>query len=253
MRPVGKEAGTMLVRHRWYLSLVVALCVTGCSKSDTTPAGNSGTGTGAVSEASLPKVDPKTPDNCVKMFLEAVKKGDDKTSGALLTKTAREKTGEMNLQVAPPGSETATFEVGETELHKKEQEEGAYVTSKWTDLGDDGKPHTDEIIWMLVKDPDGWRIVGMGVKVFPDLDPVFLNFEDPQDMLHKQQMVEQEMIRRANAAQPPQGTPGAQTAAVPGSGAVPTNGQIPAQVPPGPAGSPSQAQLPQSGTPLQLK
>lgn len=250
----------MLVRYSGYCLLCGALFIAGCSGStETAPAANSSGSTATTTAAGeLPKVNPQSPAECVQMFLAAVKKGDDKTSGALLTTTARQKTSEMNLQVAPPGSDTATFEVGEVELKANEGEEGAYVASKWIDVGEDGKPHTDEIIWMVVKDPEGWRIVGMGVQVFADLDRVFLNFEDPQDMLHKQQLVEQEMMRRASANQPLQGAPGNQSVAVPGApGAMPpasiagpTNGQIPPQTPPTATGTPAQAQLPGSTNPL---
>lgn len=228
----------MIVRHAWLMPLVLVLGLAGCSKSEPAKTG------AAV-------VNPKSAQECVQFFLDAVRKGDDKTAGAMLTTLARTKTQEMNLQVAPPGSNTATFEVGEVKLVGENGEEGAYVASKWTDVGDDGKPHTDEIMWMVSKDSEGWRIVGMGVKVFEDLEPVYLNFEDPADMLTKQQMVEQEMARRTGTLPAGQGTPGnpppstdpAATGAV-----IAGNGQ-----PAGPGTPPTQAQLPPAGVQSQLK
>ena len=105
----------------------------------------------------------------------------------------------MNMVVAPPGSESATFEVGEVELLSEGDEQGAHVASKWTDLGDDGQPHTDDIVWMLRKEPEGWRIAGMATTVFEGEPPLLLNFEDPQDMQRKQQLAEEEMQRRMRA------------------------------------------------------
>ena len=64
--------------------------------------------------------------------------------------------------MAPPGSDTARFEVGSVEYVVKD--ELAHVDSTWTDVGDDGKPHTDEIIWALRLDAQGWRIAGMATK-----------------------------------------------------------------------------------------
>jgi len=43
--------------------------------------------------------------------------------------------------------------------------------------------------------------VGMAMKVFDDMDPLLLNFEDPDDMIAKQEMVAVEMQRRAQAAE----------------------------------------------------
>ena len=43
-------------------------------------------------------------------------------------------------------------------------------------------------------------MVGMAMKMFEDMPPLLLNFEDPQDMLAKQEMVAEELTRRAAAA-----------------------------------------------------
>jgi hypothetical protein len=141
------------------------------------------------------------PDDTVFSFLEAVRTGDDVGANDKLTPLAREKTAENDMVVAPPGSETARFEVGEVELLSAEESEsddaGAHVACTWTDIDDDGEPHTDEIIWVLKQVDEGWRIAGMITKVFPDEPPLILDFEDPQDMQRKQALYEQEMERRA--------------------------------------------------------
>jgi hypothetical protein len=128
-----------------------------------------------------------------------VKNAEDDKANSMLTKLALAETAKMNMVVAPPGSESATFEVGEVELLSEGAEQGAHVASKWTDLGDDGQPHTDDIVWMLRKEPEGWRIAGMATTVFEDEPPLLLNFEDPQDMQRKQQLAEEEMQRRMRA------------------------------------------------------
>ena len=75
-------------------------------------------------------------------------------------------------------------------------EDGARVACTWTDLDADGQPKTDEAIWVVRREPEGWRIVGVAAMVFPGEPPVVLNFEDPEDMLRKQQWVREEIRRR---------------------------------------------------------
>lgn len=134
------------------------------------------------------------PEVTVFNFLEAVRTGDDATAADMLTPLARQKTEELDMVVAPPGSDTASFEVGEVELVAKD---GAHVSSSWTDLDELGEPRTDSIVWMVRREFDGWRIAGMATKLFEDELPLFLNFEDPEDMLRKQQLLEEELVRRA--------------------------------------------------------
>ena len=132
------------------------------------------------------------PDEVMTAFLEAVRAGDDENAAGLLTPLARQKTAEMEMVVAPPGSDTAKFQVLEVEVIGAE----AQVATDWTDLDTDGRPHTDRIVWMMRKDADGWRISGMATRVFIDRPPSVLNFEDPADMLQKQQQAEEEIARR---------------------------------------------------------
>lgn len=132
------------------------------------------------------------PEEVMTAFLEAVRAGDDGKAAGLLTPLARQKTSEMEMVVAPPGSDTAKFEVLESEVIGAE----AQVATDWTDLDTDGHPHTDRIVWMMRKVGDGWRISGMATRVFIDRPPIVLNFEDPADMLQKQQQAEEEIARR---------------------------------------------------------
>ena len=136
-----------------------------------------------------------SPDEAVQSFLEAVRLGNDEVAGSMLTKLAQEKTSEMEMVVAPPGSDTATFRVGKVE---KVGSDGAQVDSEWTDLDHEGNKRTDNITWILRQEAGQWRIAGMATKIFQDQEPVVLNFENPQEMLEKQQVAEEEAMRRAN-------------------------------------------------------
>jgi hypothetical protein len=137
------------------------------------------------------------PEVAVAQFLEAVRSGNDEQAASMLTPLARQKTSEIGLQVVPQGSDTASFTVGEVEYIA---EDGAHVASQWTDVDENHQPHTDPVVWMVRRESDGWRIAGMATKVFDDQPPLFLNFEDPEDMLRKQKLVAEEVQRRSAQA-----------------------------------------------------
>ena len=135
--------------------LTTAVCVTllawGCSKSSNSGQGQANGGADAG------------PDQVIAEFLDAVRTGDDGKAARLLTPLARKKTSEMEMVVAPPGSETAKFQVLGVELVGDD----ARVSSDWTDLDTDGRPHTDRIVWILRKETEGWRIAGMATPAWP--------------------------------------------------------------------------------------
>jgi hypothetical protein len=152
----------------------------------------------AAQENRTPAPPATTPAEAVTNFLEAVRRGDDGQAEALLSEVARAKTREMDLAVAPPGSSTAKFNIGATEF-PYEGAESAHVASTWSDVDGGGYERTDEIVWILRKEAQGWRIAGMATKLFEDQPPLILNFEDPQDMIRKQQAADEEIRRRAAA------------------------------------------------------
>lgn len=164
----------MRVYCHWATLLTLALA--GCS-SASSPAGSAA---------------DETPAQAVHKFLEAVRTGDQKLADTMLTKVAREKTAEMDLVMAPSGSDSASFKIGQVENVAPNV---AHVDTFWTDMGEEGKPHTDEVIWFVRKDPEGWRIHGMATRVFDKQIPIVLNFEDPEDMVRKQEAAEKEMAR----------------------------------------------------------
>lgn len=176
---------------------VVLLGLAGCQDQ-----GQSQPDVPAITEETL-ALDPaaaeaSTPAEAVTDFLQAVKQGDDDTAARMLTQVAQHKTAELDMAVSPPGSDTARFEIGQVVM---DDEDHARVASAWTDIDREGNPRTDQITWLLRRQEEGWRISGMATKIFADNEPVVLNFEDPQDMLNKQEDAEQEAARRADANQ----------------------------------------------------
>jgi hypothetical protein len=182
-------------------ALLLTVTTWGCGGSqtaDSEPATES-----AVAASATPVVsDGKDPKQVITDFLEAVRTGNSEPAAAMLSVTARKKTAEMDLEVAPQGSASASFEVGECEMLEGN---GAHVHCLWANTVD-GETHTDEIIWVLRNDPEGWRIVGMITQVFEDMDPIALDFEDPANMQAQQATVEAEIAKRTEQA-PEEGAP----------------------------------------------
>lgn len=210
--------------------LAAALCVAwGCSKSEENA--------GAPAAPAAPQVPPHT---VVFQFLESVRTGNDKGAESMLTDLAREKTRAMDLMVAPPGSPTAKFEVGATEV--AEQGQLAYVESRWTDVGPDGKPEVNDFVWAMRLDKGQWRIGGVATQPYPDMPFLQLDFENPEDMIKQTQMAEQEYQRRLNGGQstgtvaggttpPGAAAPGATTAGTPANLTQQANGATPTLTP----------------------
>jgi hypothetical protein len=71
------------------------------------------------------------------------------------------------------------------------------VSSLWTDLDENGEAQTDEALWVLRKEAEGWRVAGVAATVFDGEPPLLLNFEDPEEMVQKQEWVREEIQRRA--------------------------------------------------------
>ncbi len=178
----------------WLLLLVVSLV--GCGESQP-PQTSETNPSDSNSAAAMTSVTANGPAVAVKQFLEAVRTGNDDTAAGLLTTKAREETARMDLVVAPPGSDTASYEVGEVEFLNAD---AARVHSTWSDLDADAQRRSDPIVWVLRNEPEGWRIAGVAATVFAGEPPLLLNFENPQEMIQKQKWLAEETRRRAQEA-----------------------------------------------------
>jgi len=179
------------------MSAVLAVVASGCGKS--TGTGESSTAPGDAARpnpVAQSSVKPEGPAAAAQEFLEALRSGNDDKASKMLSTAARQKTASLNRSVTPPASDTAHFTLGKVEYVN---DDGARVACTWTDLDEEGKPKTDEAIWVLRREDNVWRIAGVAAQVFPGEPPLLLNFEDPQDMLRKQQWVREEIRRRTEA------------------------------------------------------
>jgi hypothetical protein len=180
--------------------VLMGLVLVGCGSKESTPAASidaKGTGESASgTQATAAKVEP--PEAVVTAFLESLRNGNDAVAGALLTDVARVETQKHGLKVQPPGTPDMTYQIGQTEMMEPN---GAHVGSVWTNKLEDGSAESFEVIWVLRRETQGWRIAGMATPAMgPDSDPLFFNFEDPADLLQTWENAEGTLAE--NEAQP---------------------------------------------------
>jgi hypothetical protein len=140
----------------------------------------------APSSAPTPAVDAG-PDAVVTAFLEATRRGDDQLAANLLSQKALEETSRIGLAVKPPGTPSMEYQIAEVE-YAEEVSDGAYVHSTWTEQFE-GVEEEFEVTWVLRRETEGWRIVGMAAELQPGDPPFFLNFEDPAELYRQMQEI----------------------------------------------------------------
>lgn len=173
------------------LSVVLTLVVSGCGKSSGTADRSSNAGDAATAAAAS-----DGPTAAIREFLEALRTGNDEKAMAMLSTKAREKNASLNRTIRPPASDTAKFTIGKVDYIN---DDGARVVCTWTDLDENNRPVSDDIVWVLRRETVGWRVIGVAAQVFPGEAPLVLNFEDPEDMDKKHELVREEKRRREEA------------------------------------------------------
>ena len=93
--------------------------------------------------------------------------------------------------------------------YAEEIKNAAYVTSVWTDSATGPTESPLEVVWVLRRQSDGWRIAGMAAQIDPGEPPVFMNFEEPNDVLRLKGQLDDEprreprgSVRQANFEEP---------------------------------------------------
>jgi len=177
---------------RTVLIATLALIIAGCGGSST-PSGSS------VSTADQRNVErnatdgnhppSSSPADTVARFYEALRSGEAAAIAALLTDKARAETATAGLDIQSQGSSQLEYQLGEVD-YINESMDGAHVKSLWIDYSPDGEKLATEVIWVLRKQVEGWRVAGMATQVVEGQLPLLFNFEDPQDMLRKKEFVE---------------------------------------------------------------
>ena len=173
------------MKHTGWIA-VAALAIAGC--------GNPSDSAGPRVAESVEVAEPRSleqPPEAVALFYEALRKGDDEAISQLLTDKARTETANSGLGIQSQGSERLEYELGRIE-YVDEAQQGAHVQSLWIDYDEYGDQIATEVIWVLRKQANGWRVAGMATQVAEGELPLLFNFEDPEDMLRKKEYVERQ-------------------------------------------------------------
>ncbi len=129
-------------------------------------------------------------------FLNALRRGDDSKAKELLTKLAHKKVDEQGRSLGHGANDGVKIEVDDATFPTPEHDI-AHVPTRWTDQDETGKARTDRATWVCRLEPEGWRVAGFAAYVFEGEEPLFMNFEDPEDMAKHQQWLNDELERRS--------------------------------------------------------
>ena len=208
----------------WLFGIAVAsgFGLIGCSGKSSLDSSSASPAQPATSAIATPAAQPiavpanASPDYVVTIFLNALRGGDKATTASLLTAKAREETAKRNLDVDPQAAPDARYVVRPAEMKNAT---GAHVLSVWTERYQNERGETVEanyeIVWVLRREKEGWRLAGMATELAPGQDPQFLNFEDPEDMIRKRdEAIAAMQAPAAQTAQQPQNQTSPSAAAV---------------------------------------
>lgn len=201
--------------------VMVALCFTGCGKdsgkssadkSDYQPeTSGDGTATAVVTPSRDDERSPASnskstlaadasPETVIEQYVQALNEYDIKRAENLLTDVAKLECRRAGLEPQQAWSASATYQITNV-AYATERPIRAEVTTEWTERDASGASADFRIVWMLFKQAhNGWRISGMKTHFTAGGELVFLNFEDPSDMVARwEQGAAEARVESANA------------------------------------------------------
>jgi hypothetical protein len=181
--------------------------VTAAAHDGSQAANPSGLSADAVKESGClnPPTQEATAEHAIFQFLEAYRAGDDKRTEAMFTERAKKQIAALGYKVTPPRSDTASFKIGTVTPVKDEQGEiaGAQVEIVWSDLNDKQQRQHENMMWVLRKEPEGWRVAGAAVNAIPGENPLLLDFENLEETILKLKKAKDLRDQREQAAEQP--------------------------------------------------
>jgi hypothetical protein len=115
-------------------------------------------------------------------FFDAVRQGRPADANRLLTPLALERINALDMNIVPPGSQTASFTVGAA-VRDESDPQRAMVRIVWSDLDADGKRVSEPPLYCGLRQVgDQWRIWGMVQELGPNVEPMVMDFESLEGM-----------------------------------------------------------------------
>ena len=166
------------MRQRYWIVLWTALAVApaGCGDSADPKEEPQPDNESAPTASDTPKDGPA---EGIAQFLKALRAGDHVKTKAMLTAAARETVTDLDIPFEPPASDTAEFEIGDVQYL---DDDSAHVACMLSDLDENSQRRSEEVVWMLRREPQGWRIAGFAALAHEGGPLRALDFEDRQQM-----------------------------------------------------------------------
>ena len=148
------------------------------SGSSTSGASTTATST-APAEVSLVKDGAETaPAQSVAIFLDSLRKGDERAANGVLTTLARQELAKSTYQIQPLGTPAGQYQIGRVGFPYPEKNV-ALVECTWTEPAvEGGEPEVMDIVCEVQLEEEGWRISGIGVTIPGTDQALVLDFED---------------------------------------------------------------------------
>jgi len=131
-------------------------------------------------------------------FLNGMRDGNSGVTGALLTGKAQEETVKHNWPVQPPGAPTATYQLGDP-AYLDQQRTGVQVPCIWSEPDGQGNKIQFEVVWLLRRETEGWRVAGFASEIIPGRPAYYFNFEDIANLKAAQADAEAKMAEMQQA------------------------------------------------------
>lgn len=146
---------------------------TTASQQDSTLAATSGSTKSNVAG------DEAEPAQSVAIFLDSLRKGDERAANGVLTTLARQELAKTAYIIQPLGTPAGQYKIGRVGFPYPEDPSVALVECTWSEPPLDGQTQeTMEIVCEVHKEAEGWRISGIGVTIPGTDQALVLDFED---------------------------------------------------------------------------
>jgi hypothetical protein len=151
-------------------AFILSACfIVGCNRGASDGTANAGRQGGSPTSASSDTIAKAAAD-----FLDAVLKGDTGRASARLTPQAMQRIIASGKQFAPPGLETATFQIGGVRSPAEGQ---AIVQCVLTDTSAGDTPRSEEMCCLMRLVDNDWRVSGIAYGTGPNQPWMLSDFE----------------------------------------------------------------------------
>ncbi len=118
----------------------------------------------------------------VAVFLDSLRRGDEKAANGGLTTKAREELAKTNYMIEPLGTPDGDYSIGRV-VFPFEEKNVALVECVWKEPAAEGQPSVSmDIVCEVFQEAEGWRISGISLTIPGTDDLLVLDVEDAQGL-----------------------------------------------------------------------